>query len=67
MTNRKLIEIINEIEAQVGSIPVRERLNDEWGNYFLSDLPGHLAIRHFCKLLRCKLRYEPAERRVVIR
>ena len=58
MTNQKILELVNQIEQNAGSIFVREQINGEWQNTSLLEMPAHLAIRHVCRLLRCRLKYE---------
>ena len=61
MNNQKLIDLVNQIEQSAGSLIVRERVNDEWQNVSLIELPAHLAIKHICRILRARLKYETSE------
>ena len=58
MTNQKILELVNQIEQNAGSIFVREQINGEWQNTSLLEMPAHLAIRHVCRILRCRLKYQ---------
>lgn len=51
-----LIEVIDLIEREAASIAVREQVNGQFGNFYLTELPAELAIRHVCNILRTRIR-----------
>ena len=58
MTNQQIILLLNEIEHNAGSIIIREQIEGVWTNCALTDLPAHLAVKHLCRIVRSRLRYE---------
>ena len=58
MPHHRLIEALDAIEANPEDVYVREQIAGQWGNYNLTELPPRLVIRHVCRILRTKLRYD---------
>ena len=45
-------ELIDYIIEYSDVIAVREKVNDEWGSFFLKDLPQKLAIKHALNFIK---------------
>lgn len=58
MSNQELIELVSHIEKESGKIYVREKIGGSFDNVLLTELPAPLAIKHICRILRTRLRYE---------
>lgn len=52
MTPEELFKALDDLEQNTGTIAVREKINGKWGSFFLSELPGDLAIKHAFRFLR---------------
>ena len=49
---RNLNELCDYIVKYADSIPVREKVNGEWGSYFLTELPVKLALKHALRFIK---------------
>lgn len=55
-TDLSIAELLDALEQGADSIPIREQVNGKWGNYTLSELPGNVAVKHICRMIRRKLK-----------
>jgi hypothetical protein len=46
------MDLIDYIEEYSDVIAVREKVNGNWGSYFLNDLKAKDAIKHVCRFIR---------------
>jgi hypothetical protein len=52
MDYQTLMAILDRFEQHSAEIFVRERINGEYKNVALDELPTKTAIRHVCRMLR---------------
>ncbi len=45
-------ELMDYIQEYCDVIPVREQVNNKWGNYFLIDLSVKDAVKHIMRFLK---------------
>lgn len=52
---KKIVELLDQLETNAKDIFVREEVNKKRGNYSLTELPADLAIEHTIRLIRTRL------------